>query len=88
MPWAEIVGLPSRFSAEPLARGERERLLGRVAQEGYTDDYSGVRVARSGRRFLVGRATVWNLFAAGGSLSGQAATFADWRMLDEVVIRG
>lgn len=81
MPWAEIVGLPSRYSAEPLAREERQRLLERVARQGYIDDYQGVRVSRSGQRFLVRNATVWNLLDADGRPRGQAASFADWRPL-------
>lgn len=78
MPWPEIVGLPSRYSAEPLVREERERLLARVAEHGYLDDYSGVRVARSGRRFRIGAATVWNLFGDNGVPLGQAACFSEW----------
>ena len=73
MPWLEIVGLPSRLSAEPLAQAERERLLARVAEHGYVDDYSGVRIASSGRRFMVRDATVWNLLDRDGMLAGQAA---------------
>lgn len=79
--WPEMVGLPSRFSAEPLARGERERLLEMVARQGYTDSYSGVRVSASGRRFLVRQATVWNLIAPDGTPYGQAAAFSDWQWL-------
>lgn len=81
LPWPEIVGLPSRFSAEPLAREERQRLLERVARDGYIDDYSGVRIAKSGRRFMIRRATVWNLTDAQGNKTGQAATFSDWDTL-------
>ena len=75
MNWNEIVGLPSRLSAEPLAQAERERLLQRVAANGYIDDYSGVRIARSGRRFTIKQATVWNLVNPGGVVLGQAACF-------------
>jgi hypothetical protein len=81
LPWAEIVGMPSRYSAEPLARDERQRLLERVARDGYIDDYSGVRIAKSGRRFMIRRATVWNLIDAHGDKVGQAATFSDWQAL-------
>jgi len=79
MPWREIVGLPSRYSAEAPAREERQRLLARVAAHGYIDDYQGVRIARSGRRFLIDQATVWNLIDTAGVPLGQAATFANWR---------
>lgn len=79
MPWGEIVGMPSRFSAEPLAREERQRLLDQVAHQGFINDYQGVRVSRSGKRFLVRDATVWNLLDAVGAKLGQAATFSEWR---------
>lgn len=81
MPWNEIVGLPSRYSAEPMAREARARFLARVAARGYVDDYSGVRIARSGRRFLIERASVWNLADADGRLLGQAAMFHGGRDL-------
>lgn len=81
LPWPEIVGMPSRLSAEPVAREERQRLLERVGRDGYIDDYSGVRVAKSGRRFMIRRATVWNLLDADGNKTGQAATFAEWLAL-------
>jgi hypothetical protein len=75
MAWNEIVGLPSRYSAEPLAREARARFLAQVAAQGFVNDYSGVRVTKSGRRFLIENATVWNLTAADGQLLGQAAVF-------------
>ncbi len=83
MPWNELVGMPSRHSAEPLRREERQRLLERVSQEGFIADYSGVRIAKSGRRFIIRHAVVWNLMDEQGCFHGQAATFAipdkdDW----------
>ena len=75
MPWAEMVGSPSRHSAEPIAQRERASLLARVAAQGYIENYSGVRIARSGKRFLIQRATVWNLIGRHGTLVGQAACF-------------
>lgn len=76
--WDELVLLPSRFSAEPVARDERQRLLDLVASQGFIDDYSGVRIARSGRRFLIQHATVWNLLGKEGQRLGQAAAFDRW----------
>lgn len=78
MSWQEMVLLPSRLSAEPLAREERQRLLERVASHGYIADYSGVRISSTGKRFLIEQATVWNLLAGNGSVIGQAATFSAW----------
>lgn len=82
LPWADLVRLPSRFSAEPLAREERQRLLDRVTARGYIDDYSGIRIASSGRRFRISEATVWNLLDPEGRVAGQAATFSAWTFLD------
>lgn len=73
MRWEDIIGLPSRYSAEPMLREAREALLARVAAHGYVDDYSGVRIAKDGRRFTIRNATVWNLLDAYGRPYGQAA---------------
>ncbi len=76
--WDEFIGLPSRLSAEAPERGERERLLARVASHGFIDDYSGVRISSSGRRFRILRATVWNVNDTSGRHIGQAASFSEW----------
>lgn len=75
MAWDEIVGLPSRLSAEPLVREARARLLEKVAAHGFVDNYQGVRIAKSGRRFRIEHTTIWNLADSAGSLIGQAAMF-------------
>jgi len=79
--WSEFVGMPSRFSAEPVNRQERERLLAQVAAQGFIDDYTGVRIAKSGKRFLIQQAVVWNVHDRHGNYYGQAACFKDWTML-------
>jgi hypothetical protein len=81
MPWEEFTALPSRLSAEPMAREDRERLLYRVTRDGYIDDYSGVRVSSSGKRFLIRNATVWNLLDEEGQPYGQAALLRKWEYL-------
>jgi hypothetical protein len=74
--WTEFVGLPSRLSAGPSERGERERLLNGVRAEGFSRDYRGLRVAKSGRRFWIEEAVVWNVSDAAGTRLGQAAAFS------------
>jgi hypothetical protein len=64
--WDEFIGLPSRLSAEAPVRSERERLLARVTTHGYIDDYSGIRISKSGHRFRILRATVWNVSDSSG----------------------
>ena len=44
-------------------------------------DYRGVRISSTGKRFLVERATVWNIKEPDGTPLGQAATFSDWTFL-------
>ncbi|MGE5266393.1 MAG: MEKHLA domain-containing protein [Deltaproteobacteria bacterium] len=70
--------LPSRLSAEPMLREERQRLLERVTRSGIIDDYAGVRISASGRRFRILNASVWNLTDEDGRPAGQAAAFSDW----------
>ena len=79
---SEFVRLPSRLSARPLARDERARMLARVAERGFIDDYAGIRTARSGGGFRIERATVWNLIDPKGSKLGQAATFDRWTPIE------
>jgi len=79
--WEELTKLPSRFSAEAPNREERKKLLDRVNKDGYIDDYQGVRISSSGKRFLIRRATVWNLTNEMGEYLGQAAAFDQWEDL-------
>lgn len=82
MRWEELVGSPSRLTAEPVNRAERDRMLRRVAAQGYITDYSGIRISKTGRRFLVDQATVWTILDNCGCGCGQAATFSSWTYLD------
>jgi len=77
----QFAQLPSRLSAEPVHRDERARLLDRVTRDGYIDDYAGIRVSATGRRFRIEQAVVWNVIDAKGTIHGQAATFDRWTML-------
>lgn len=84
--WSELVNMPSRCSAEPAAQDERERLLARVQQFGFVDDYSGVRIARTGQRFFVSQAIVWNLIDDHDARVGQAAYFDRWLPLEKATV--
>jgi hypothetical protein len=80
--WEELTHMPSRFTAEAPNRAERARLLAEVTARGFIDDYSGVRIAKTGQRFLIEQATVWNLTDEDGRPCGQAATFREWRLVE------
>jgi PAS domain S-box-containing protein len=71
----ELLGMPSRLSAEPERREERHALLRDVSRQGYASGYRGLRIAKSGRRFWIEDVTVWNLIDAEGRRVGQAATY-------------
>lgn len=81
MSWEELVRTPSRLTAEAPKREERAKLLEAASRRGFIDDYSGIRISKSGRRFRISRATVWNLIDADGKNCGQAAMFDEWKFL-------
>jgi hypothetical protein len=81
MDWDEFTRTPSRLTAEAPERTERERLLSTVSQRGFIDDYSGIRISKSGRRFRIFQATVWNLVNERGEACGQAAMFDRWEFV-------
>ncbi|MCW8889591.1 MAG: MEKHLA domain-containing protein [Sedimenticola sp.] len=82
MSWEQFTSLPSRKSAEQPLREERARLLAAVNAQGFIDNYTGIRIASTGRRFFIEHATVWNL-AIDGTALGQAAMFRSWRPVTE-----
>ena len=79
--WEQLVKTPSRLTAEPVNRAEREWMLEQARTRGYLDTYQGVRITSTGRRFLVENALIWNVVDAEGQRVGQAATFAQWTWL-------
>jgi hypothetical protein len=81
MSWEELTRTPSRLTAEVPQREERARLLAEVTAHGFIENYSGVRISKSGRRFRIERATVWNLVTERGEPCGQAAMFDKWEFL-------
>ena len=81
MDWEQFTQTPSRLTAEPVNREERARMLEQAQTQGYISDYRGIRISRSGKRFLVERATVWTIQKPDGTPLGQAAAFSDWTYL-------
>ena len=81
MSWAEFIQLPSRQSAEPPNREERAQLLATVTSQGYLEHYSGIRISKTGRRFWISDATVWNLRDRQENYYGQAAICSQWEYL-------
>jgi len=80
-PWAAMVGLPSRLTAEPGERAGRARMLADARQQHALSGYNGIRVDSHGRRFQIRGARLWTLWNAAGEPCGQAAAFSDWHWL-------
>ena len=77
-PWAEMIGMPSRLTAEPCERQERTLALAAAqAREGLIG-YGGIRVDSTGRRFRIEGAKIWTLRDRQGLAQGQAASFGSW----------
>ncbi|MGO4548337.1 MEKHLA domain-containing protein [Paenibacillus sp. 2TAB23] len=81
MEWERFTRTPSRLTAEPMERAERDRFFEAVTANGYVDNYTGIRISSTGRRFYIVNATVWNLVDDAGAYLGQAATFSEYQYL-------
>ena len=81
MTWDQLQQTPSRLTAEDVNRAEREWMLECARTRGYIDNYRGVRISNSGRRFLIENAIVWSVIDQAGLRLGQAATFSHWTFL-------
>jgi hypothetical protein len=79
--WDEFIQTPSAASAETIAREERSVMLQQAKEQGYIENYQGVRISSKGKRFLIKQATLWNLTDESGQKCGQAATFPRWEWL-------
>ena len=80
--WVTMVGLPSRLTAEPVARQERSAALEQARLRNALQGYAGIRIDSGGRRFRIENARLWTLrdgLRDGlGSPCGQAAVFGRW----------
>ena len=81
MDFSRFTQMPSRLTAEPMLREERQRLMETAARKGFIDDYAGVRISASGKRFLISDVILWTVSHPDGSRPGQAATFDTWTPL-------
>jgi hypothetical protein len=78
MSFEAFTRLPSRMSAEPMLRDERQSLLDRAARRGFIDDYAGIRISSSGARFRIENVILWTLKDDAGAPCGQAAYVPAW----------
>lgn len=81
MPWETLTHTPSRQTAEPIARAERDRLLQQAREQGYISNYQGVRISSTGKRFWIQDVIIWDVLDETNQQIGQAATFDRWEFL-------
>ncbi|MGA7932521.1 MAG: MEKHLA domain-containing protein, partial [Kovacikia sp.] len=81
MGWEQFTQTPSRQTAEPVEQQERARLLEQARSKGYVDDYRGIRISASGRRFWIQNVVIWDVLDERNIRCGQAATFDRWEFV-------
>jgi hypothetical protein len=77
-PWAAMVGLPSRLTAEPTERQARAQALALAQAQDKMANYGGIRIDSHGRRFRIEGARLWTLTDDEGKAHGQVACFDSW----------
>ncbi len=79
MDWQSFTRTPSRYTAEPMQREERDRLLHQAKTQGFISNYRGIRISSTGQRFYIDNAIIWNVLDKNNCKCGQAATFKQWQ---------
>lgn len=70
---AEFLAIPSRKSAPPTKRENREQMLQEVAKKGIFDGYKGTRIDKQGRLFEISKGSIWKVLDSSGKMIGTAA---------------
>lgn len=76
--WEDFTQMPSRKCVEPVTQEERDRLLAAAATKGYIDNYTGIRISSSGKRFQIQDVILWNVLDEQNRRCGQAAVFSKY----------
>ncbi len=81
MGWEALTSLPSRLTAEPTERALRDAMFTQMRAKGFIEDYAGIRISATGKRFEIRNAVIWPLLDVDGVKQGEAACFADYAFL-------
>ena len=81
MNWEQLTAMPSRLTAEPAHRVQRDAMFAEMRAKGFIENYQGVRISASGRRFEIRKAVIWPLVGRDGAKLGEAATFQDYTFI-------
>ena len=79
--WNTFIATPSGATAPGQASAARDRLMEEVEKKNFVTGYSGERISRTGRRFVIEDVTVWRLVAGNDESFGMAAFFRRYRRL-------
>ena len=79
--WEEFIKTPSRLSADPTALVNRSELFEKADQQGFAGNYSGIRITKNKRKFLMKDAILWKVIDENGHNYGHAAVFWDWELI-------
>jgi len=77
--WDNFLQMPSRLTVKPDEAAKRQQLLDEAASKGYVDNYSGIRITKEGRRFIIENVTLWNVIDSNNIKHGQAAVIYNWK---------
>jgi MEKHLA domain len=77
--WEELTKMPSRKTAPETIQPERNDLLAEATTKGFINNYSGVRISSTGKRFFIENCVLWNLLDDNNQKCGQAALFFKWK---------
>lgn len=83
--WEKFTRMPSRESVEPAelaAQEEREEMLKKVARKGFIENFRGIRISSTGKRFLIEDVIVWNVIGIDSQHCAQAATYPSWSFIN------
>ena len=79
--WDQFTATPSSATAPEEGRAAREAMMQQVIQNGFVTGYSGRRISRTGRLFLIQDVTIWRLLEESGESFGVAAFFRRYQRL-------
>jgi len=82
--WETFTKMPSRQTVAPENTQEqvtREQMLKIVQEQGYINNYEGIRINSQGKLLKITEMTVWNIFDENNSHCGQGATCVKWSFL-------
>lgn len=77
----EFVCFPSRNTADADQQNLRNALLQEVLDKGFIENYSGIRVSKSGKKFIIENATVFQVYDLNGRNIAQAVVFTNWKYI-------